>query len=72
MRWPWWKRRNPDRLPASDDAEQAAEARLNAEEQLLRARRRAPEVREIAEQLRQHRRVNHFAELLGQSFGGNR
>lgn len=48
-------------------------ARIEAEEQLRRDMERTAAVRELADQLRRHRRVNHFAELFSQSFeGGHR
>ena len=68
MRWPW-KRRAAVVHPASDDVEEATEARRVAEEHLARSEERTAEVHELAEKLRAHRRVNHFAELFGQSFG---
>jgi hypothetical protein len=75
VRWPWRKaRRRPAEVcPPSTDAEEAVRARRQAEEQLRRTHEQTAEVRELAERLRAHRRVNHFAELFGQSFeGGHR
>lgn len=71
MRWPWQRRRiAPD--VSSNDSREATEARMQAEEELRRTHARTAEVLELAAQLRAHRRVNHFAELFGQSFGGPR
>ena len=71
MRWPWQRRKTAEYV-TSDDADEATEARMQAEDELRRARERTAEVRQIAAQSRAHRRVNHFAELFGQSFGGPR
>jgi hypothetical protein len=70
MRWPWQQRRPSTACPSSVDAEEAAQARAKAEEDLRRTHEKTAEVRELAEKLRQHRRVNHFAELFGRSFEG--
>jgi hypothetical protein len=73
VRWPWKHRETTDRRPPSDDVEEATVARIEAEEQLRRDMERTAAVRELADQLRRHRRVNHFAELFSQSFeGGHR
>jgi hypothetical protein len=58
--------------PVSDDAEEAAEARRRAEEELARTKEQTSEICQVVDALRKHRRQNHFAELLGQSFGGPR
>lgn len=72
MRLPW-QRTKPARPCPSGDAGEAAEARRRAEEELQRTMAQTEEVRELAERLRAHRRVNHFAELFAQSFeGGHR
>lgn len=70
MRWPWRPRREPTPLCPSDDTEEAARARSKAEEDLRRTHEQTAEVRRLAEQLRRHRRINHFAELFGRSLGG--
>jgi hypothetical protein len=70
MRWPWQHRPAADRCPSSTDADEATEARIEAEEQLRRDLERSADIREIAAQSRRHRRVNHFAELFSQSFEG--
>lgn len=71
-RWFWWRRPAPP--PGPPDAAEAVAARLRAEADLLRTMEQSVEVRELADQLRAHRRVNHFAELFGAAFerGGNR
>jgi hypothetical protein len=69
MRWPWRRRTAVPRC-ASTDVDEASRARRQAEEALRRTVEQDPEVRRIAEQLRHHRRVNHFAELFGRSLGG--
>jgi hypothetical protein len=58
MRWPW--RRKPD--PAD---EALAEARAQREE----TQQRREEVRSIAEDLREIRRRNHFAESIRRALG---
>jgi hypothetical protein len=69
MRWPWQRRKPETRCP-SDDSHEAEQARLQAEEDLAKTLAQSAAVREVADQLRQHRRVNHFAELFGQSLEG--
>lgn len=69
MRLPWQRRKTSPSCP-SGDADEAAEARRRAEEELRRTHEQTAQVRELAEQLRAHRRVNHFAELFAQSFEG--
>jgi hypothetical protein len=69
MRWPWRRRRTAPARPPSD-ADEAEQARRKAEEDLVRTLEQGDAVREVADQLRQHRRVNHFAELFGQTFEG--
>lgn len=67
MRWPWGK----DHPPApSDDTAEATRARRHAEAALERERQRSREVREVAAQSRRHGAVNHFAELIAQTFRG--
>lgn len=70
MRWPWQKRRSDAPRSASGDVDEAERARRKAEQDLVRTLEQSEAVREIAAQLRQHRRVNHFAELFGQSLEG--
>jgi hypothetical protein len=69
MRWPWQRRTASQHCP-SGDAGEATEARRRAEEELRRTHEQTGEVRELADRLRQHRRVNHFAELFSRSFEG--
>lgn len=68
MRWPWSR---PEPPPVSSDVDEAVEARQQAEEQLEQTQEMTAEVREIAKKLREHRHVNHFAELFGRSLGGH-
>lgn len=69
MRWPW-SPRQPASKTAPDDAEEAAAARRRAEEALAAAKEQTGEVRRVADAMRHHRRVNHFAELIGDTFRG--
>lgn len=68
MRWPWVRRREPVCPPPSDDTTEAARARAAAEQALRRAREQTGEVSRVASQSRQYRRVNHFAELIAETF----
>lgn len=72
MRWKWWQR--PPTLPAPPpDADEATRARIRAEKQLRETQQQTEAVRELAACLREHRRVNHFAELFTRTFeGGSR
>ena len=70
MRWPWSKAPQQQLEPTSDDAHEAAAARRRAEEELRLAKEQTSEVCEVAEQLRKHRRQNHFADLFGRTLGG--
>lgn len=73
MRWPWTRReRRAPCPPVSDDSQEAAQARIQAEAALMQAKQRSGEVRQVASQSRQHRRVNHFAELIAETFKGAR
>jgi hypothetical protein len=56
----------------SDDAEEAAEARRRAEEALLAARRQTGEIRRVAAHSQRHLRINHFAQLIDETFRGAR
>lgn len=65
MRWPWKRREAaPEAGGPSPDAREAILARCRAELELEQARQKEQEVAELAETLRRHRRVNHFAELF--------
>lgn len=69
MRWPWCRRE--DDVPAvSDDAAEASEARRCAELALELSKERSDEIREVAAMARSHRRVNHFAQLIDDTFRG--
>lgn len=68
MRWPWFRDRTAPEEP-SDDAEEAAQARLTAERKLESTKALRSEVADLAAQLRRHRQANHFAELFGESLG---
>jgi hypothetical protein len=71
MKWPWSRREAAaEQITPSPDADEARDARCRAQAELIRAKEQMPEVKELAEQLRQHRRVNHFAELFGKTMGG--
>lgn len=71
MRWPW-SRRNESGPPVSDDVDEAVDARRCAEEALERTKGQSEEISAVAERARLHRRVNHFAELIGETFRGGR
>lgn len=71
MRWPW-SNRNQQAEPVPDDVEEATRARRRAEEALEAAKEQTGEVCRVAAEMRQHRRVNHFAELIGETFRGIR
>lgn len=70
MRWPWSRTPKPKADPMPGDVAEASEARRRAEEALARAREQTGEVRRVAEQSRRHRRTNHFAELIAETFRG--
>jgi len=67
MRWPWSKDVPP---PPSADVDDAVRARRRAEAALERDRARTKEVREVAERSRRHGTVNHFAQLIAETFRG--
>jgi len=62
MRWPWSRRRKAEE----------AEALRAAQERLDDAKRKDAEVNSLADQLRQIRDANHFAEMLAASFRDRR
>lgn len=69
MRWPWSQ--EPDCAPeVSDDAAEATQARVDAEAALERTKGRSEEIAAVAAASRTHRRVNHFAQLIEDTFGG--
>ncbi len=69
--WPPWKCRRADKPQPepSDDVEEAAKLRRREQASLERDRANGGAVRDLAERLRRHREINHFAELIGDSFG---
>lgn len=67
MKWPWSKDHPP---PPPDDVGEAVQARLRAEAALERERQRSKEVRAVADQSRRHGAVNHFAQLISETFRG--
>lgn len=69
MRWPWTSRK-PLADPESDDSAEAAAARRRAEAALLEAKQQTGEIRAERDRALQHRRVNHFAQLISETFRG--
>lgn len=69
MRWPWSGNHPP---VVSDDAEEASQARERAEAALRHARQQTGEIRQVVAQSHHHLRVNHFAQLIGDTFRGDR
>jgi hypothetical protein len=68
MRWPWSSRHQPP--PVSEDVGDAVEARRHAEQALARERARTREIRDVTEKSRRHGAVNHFAQLIAETFRG--
>lgn len=68
MRWPWSSKRQPP--PVSEDVGDAVRARRRAEEALARDRARSREIRDVTEKSRRHGTVNHFAQLIAETFRG--
>jgi hypothetical protein len=68
MRWPWSTRHQPP--PPPDDVDDAVRARRHAEAALRRERERSQEVRDVTAQSRRHGAVNHFAQLIAETFRG--
>jgi hypothetical protein len=71
MRWPWNKREKAPE-PVSDDVDEAVRARRHAEEALARDRERTGEIRAESNRSLHHARVNHFAQLISETFWGSR
>lgn len=69
MRWPWSTRRD-EAEPVPDDTDEAVEARRRAERALLEARRQTGEIRDVRDRSLRHQRVNHFAQLIAETFRG--
>ena len=69
MRWPWTSRQQPAE-PVPDDADEAAAARRRAEQALLEARQQTGEIRAVRDRSVHHQRVNHFAQLISETFRG--
>lgn len=69
MRWPW-SNRGHEAEPLPTDVDEATEARVNAEQALRDTIERSGEVRKVSEASRRHGRVNHFAQLISDTFRG--
>lgn len=67
MRWPWvwWREQR-----SGGGVEEARRERLRAEEMLRNAEALGAEVRLMGAVERRQRERNHFADLLGEAFGG--
>jgi hypothetical protein len=70
MRWPWISRRQAADSVPDDDVEDAAAARRRAEAALRAAKDRTTEIRAVTDRALHHRRVNHFAQLISETFRG--
>jgi hypothetical protein len=71
MRWPW--NRKPQQAESvPDDTEEACRARRRAEEALREAKEQTGEIRAVRDRAVQHQRVNHFAQLIAETFRGSR
>lgn len=57
---------------ATTNLHEAVQARRRAEEELAKTRERGAEIRQEVAKSRQYRRVNHFAELIIDTFQGGR
>lgn len=68
MRWPWSQEHEPPGPPP--DVADAVRARRRAEAALERERMRSQEVRDVAAASRRHGAVNHFAQLIAETFRG--
>lgn len=68
MKWPWSTQHQP--LPPPDDVADAVRARRQAQAALERERERTKEVRDVTAQSRRHGTVNHFAQLIAETFWG--
>lgn len=70
MRWPWT--RKPQAADtAADDTEEACRARRRAEKALLDAKAQTGEIRAVRDRAVHHQRVNHFAQLIAETFRGH-
>jgi hypothetical protein len=70
MRWPWSTRRQDEAEPVPDDTDEAEAARRRAEQALLEAKSQTGEIRAVRDRSVGHRRVNHFAQLISETFRG--
>lgn len=71
MRWPWsGKQPTADAVP--DDTQEATRARERAEAALRAAKQQTGEIKAVAERSMHHQRVNHFAQLISETFWGTR
>lgn len=69
MRWPW-SRKPSGAEPVSTDLGEAIEAKTKAEQALAQAIDQSGEIQQVAARSRRHRNVNHFAELISETFRG--
>lgn len=69
MRWPW-SPKLPRPQPTSDDVADAVASRRRAEKALASDRERSGEVHSVAAASRRNGAVNHFAELIIETFRG--
>jgi hypothetical protein len=69
MRWPWQREETAEGETVADVTE-AAEARRRAEEALAHAHDRTEEIDKVVAKSRWHRRDNHFARLIIDTFRG--
>lgn len=72
MRWPWQRNRVEDGPAPSGDTAEAVRARQCAEQALQRTKDLSAEIRRVADASRSHRSINHFAELIGETFRGQK
>jgi hypothetical protein len=55
----------------ADDSDEAAAARRRAEQALREARSQTGEIRAVRDRSVHHQRVNHFAQLISETFRGS-
>lgn len=71
MNWPWRRRStSPVVSIPPTDSEEATRARCRSEAELEMVKEQAEKVTSVADQLRHHRHVNHFAELFRKTMEG--
>lgn len=71
MRWPWAGRKRAVE-PMPDDAQEAAAARQRAEASLRAAKQLTPGIRKERDRSMHHQQINHFAQLISETFRGDR